>query len=226
MIDIKFINIENINKNNYQLLKNMVSEEKRKQASRFYFINDAKRCICGELLLKYSLLEVYDELIDIEISYNKFGKPYISNKKNFFYNISHSGKWVVLAYGDTEIGIDIEEIKDGREEIADSFFTDEEKSFIYKATGRERSKRFTKVWTLKESYIKYLGTGLSTRLNSFTIPNLNGTSLVYNGVFQKKLKLKSYYFDKEYYFSICSTKDVFIAEEVELANLLRVINEA
>ena len=37
-----------------------------------------------------------------------------------------------------------------------------------------KTERFSQIWTLKESYIKYLGMGLSKDLNSFSIDALNG----------------------------------------------------
>lgn len=71
------------------------------------------------------------------------------------------------------IGCDIERIRpysDRTEGIIDRFFHREEASYI--ASGQndtERAGAFTKIWTLKESYIKALGTGLSEGMETFGI---------------------------------------------------------
>ncbi len=226
MLVINCINITDINNDNYQLLRNAVSEERRIRADRFHFINDSKRSVCAELLLQYSLFQAVGRLVKRVIVYNEFGKPFMNHMYGFSYNLSHSGKWVAIAYGSTEVGIDIEEIQTGKEDIADKLFTEEEKSFIYTVTGKERTKRFTQIWTLKESYIKYLGTGLSTRLNSFSVNALDGVVTNQNGKIQKKLRLKSYLFDTDYYLSVCSMEEEVILHEIRLEDLIQLINRS
>ena len=75
----------------------------------------------------------------------------------------------------------------------------------------ERAKRFTQIWALKESYLKYLGTGISTSLNWFSVDSLQGIVTNQKGEIQEGLKLKSFLFDSDYYLSVCS-----IEEEIEL----------
>lgn len=226
MLVINCINITDIINENYQLLRNAVSEERRIRADCFHFINDSKRSVCAELLLQYSLFQAVGKLVKMPIFYNEFGKPFINHMYGFSYNLSHSGKWVVIAYGSTEVGIDIEEIQTGKEDIADKFFTEEEKSFIYTVTGSERTKRFTQIWTIKESYIKYLGTGLSTRLDSFSVNVLDGVVTSQNGKIQKELRLKSYLFDTDYYLSVCSMEEEVIINEIKLEDLIQLINRS
>lgn len=226
MLVINSINISDINKENYQLLRNAVSEERRMRADRFHFINDSKRSICAELLLQYSLFQSVGQLVEIDVIYNKFGKPYMNHMNSFSYNLSHSGNWVVIAYGNSEVGIDIEEIQPGKEDIADKFFTVEEKNYIYAAAGKERTKRFTQIWTLKESYIKFLGTGLSTRLDSFYVDALKGVVTNKNGEIQKNLRLKSYLFDEDYYLSVCSMEEEVNVHKIKLRNLIEFIDRS
>lgn len=221
---INCINIMDINNDNYQLLRNTVSEERRIRADRFHFINDSKRSVCAELLLQYNLFQSVGRLVEMDIGYNEFGKPFMNHMNGFSYNISHSGKWVAIAYGSNEVGIDIEKFQTGKENIANKFFTEEEISFIHAVTGKERTKRFTQIWTLKESYIKYLGTGLSTRLNSFSINALDGVVTNKNGEIQKELILKSYLFDTDYYLSVCSVEEKITIHEIKLEDLIQFIN--
>lgn len=74
------------------------------------------------------------------ITYNKYGKPYL---KNFYFNISHSGRWVVLACANEDVGIDIEKIQE--EIVVESFFSEEERRYINEVNDGEKRERFTQV---------------------------------------------------------------------------------
>lgn len=85
-----------------------------------------------------------------------------------YFNISHSGKYVVCAVGDSEMGIDVQKEVMLKEEellqLCNRFFTEFE--FRSLQSSKNRIDYFHKLWTLKESYIKYLGTGMYCRLNT------------------------------------------------------------
>lgn len=207
MLVVNCFDITNISDADYIVLKNAVSDERRIKAERFHFIDDAKRSIIAELILRYSLYQAGLHMTELNIGYNKFGKPYLKDADRFRYNLSHSGKWVVIAYGSNEVGIDVEKVGTGNENIADRFFTGQERQFIIRGSGKERAERFTQIWTLKESFIKYLGTGLSTDLRSFTVDLMHGTVKDQNGEVYGNLRLKCFPFDKEYFISVCSTEE-------------------
>ena len=219
MLIINCVNITTLDAVAYRLFRNEISEERRRKADLFRFIDDSKRCVCAELLLRYSLFQAVGRLDEPEIVFNEFGKPYLNHIKGFSYNLSHSGKWVVIAYGRTEIGIDIEKIQTVEENIFDRYFTEEEINYIRTTVEKEHKKRFTQIWTLKESYIKYLGTGLSTELHSFSVNALEGVVRDQADGNPKGLKLKSYLFDTDYYLSVCSIEEEVRISEVTLKDL-------
>lgn len=41
-------------------------------------------------------------MVEMDIGYNEFGKPFMNHMNGFSYNLSHSGKWVAIAYGSSE----------------------------------------------------------------------------------------------------------------------------
>lgn len=81
---INCLNISQVSISNYELFRNKVSEERRRKAERFYFKFDAYRSVCAELLLQYSLFEITNQYVEINLKYNKYGKPSIKNINNFF----------------------------------------------------------------------------------------------------------------------------------------------
>jgi len=224
MLTINYIDIANIDESIYHFLKKTVSYERQKKAAQFRYFDDAKRCIFAELLLKYSFFEKNGLSQDIELGYNEFGKPFINGSggqnEGFLYNISHSGKWVVIAYGDVPVGVDIEQICDTVEDLPIEAFTEEEKDYIGAVIDEERARRFTQTWTLKESYVKYIGTGLSTDLNSFSI--LIGDMIKVKGQdgIQENLELGCQLFEADYYLSICSTQKEWLLNEIKLIDLV------
>ena len=107
-------------------------------------------------------------------STNSFGKPGIANgiANPVRFNLSHSGDYIVMAVtSDAKVGVDIEQIKLNarRLNIADNFFSEPEKIWIFEATDEAKIMRFYQLWTLKEAFMKALGVGLAIPLDSFAI---------------------------------------------------------
>ncbi len=98
---------------------------------------------------------------DAEFIYGKHGKPYLRNYSGIFFNISHSGKYVMCAAGDVEVGVDIQEHIPGRRHIAKRFFTEYEYQRIENICEPEKAdKMFFDMWSFKESWVKAVGEGI------------------------------------------------------------------
>ncbi|WP_159459734.1 4'-phosphopantetheinyl transferase family protein [Scatolibacter rhodanostii] len=93
-----------------------------------------------------------------QIRKNEHGKPYFLHLP-IQYNISHCEGAVCCAVGKREIGIDIERADRESRLIWDKVCDETERQDIENAGNKD--KRFMQYWTLKESYVKYLGKGLS-----------------------------------------------------------------
>lgn len=113
------------------------------------------------------------EIIPLHFAYGKNGKPYLDDYPAIFFNISHSGNVVCCALSDKEIGIDIQKHTEVKTNLAERFFTKEECRQLQEAvhTQGEGSYQelFFRMWSIKESYIKYTGLGMKQGLNTFYI---------------------------------------------------------
>ncbi len=98
-----------------------------------------------------------------EIVKGQHGKPYLKEIENFCFNISHSGEISVLALSDSEVGVDAEKIKKADLRIAKRCFLQNEAEYILR---EDSDNRFFEIWTRKEAYLKYKGTGISGGLQS------------------------------------------------------------
>jgi len=159
-----------IHSEQYQQMLSYISEDQRLRMGKFRFESDKKRMLYGSVMSRYFVgekMEKPGETVEFEL--NSFGKPYVKETPLIQFNVSHSGEWVVCAVGDHEIGVDIEQIKPIDTKIAQKFFTQTEYQTITFTQEEARLKAFYRLWTMKESYIKYIGQGLSIQLDSFEI---------------------------------------------------------
>lgn len=83
------------------------------------------------------------------------------------YNLSHSGDYVMCAVSDKKVGCDIEKIKEAPIKVATRFFCQGEVDYLSKVT--ETDYEFFRIWTIKESYMKMDGRGLSMGLKNFEV---------------------------------------------------------
>ncbi|MBQ9610760.1 MAG: 4'-phosphopantetheinyl transferase superfamily protein [Lachnospiraceae bacterium] len=164
-------------KDNYDILLESLYPQRKEAVLGF----NNKKAAYTSLSAGIVLMEAYKRVYgvngqNIVIEKGEYGKPYIVRKKEFKFNISHSGDYAVIAYSTDEevssLGIDIERVrsKDSDMMVAHRFFTKDEIEYI--SNGLECSDedvRFYKIWTMKEAYIKMTGKGLSTRLDSFSV---------------------------------------------------------
>ncbi|MBL1224604.1 4'-phosphopantetheinyl transferase family protein [Enterococcus sp. BWR-S5] len=165
---------------NYADYYPLLEQERLLRIQHLQFEKDRIVCAVSGLLLQYVARCCYQmnkkEAILIN---NAQGKPQFLDAP-FHFNISHSGDWLLCAWSDTPIGIDVEktEIIFDYLDIAKHFFHPEEHRKIQDLRKHKQLPYFYKIWTAKESYVKYLGKGLSCPLSSFSIEEKNeGLSL-------------------------------------------------
>lgn len=179
-------------------LSKYISEERLHKLNKYLHKEDKVRSILAELLLKYALKE--DNKNFVQPSINEFGKPYIDG---VHFSISHSGNMVVLGYGDSEIGVDIELVQ-GNVEMIDSIFTSYENQFVFCGANEEIQERFVQMWTMKESLLKMMGVGLGTDLREYEVVQKGSIfgAKIHNR--DTKINIISQKLEEDYYLALCS----------------------
>ena len=196
-------------------LLQLISKENREKCYRFKFKEDALRTLYGELMVRHFLCQKFSfKNEEIELLKSDEGKPYIEGHPIHF-NISHAGDFVVCAFSEQAVGIDIEQIKEIELEIGRRFFCPSEYADLLAQKTTDQLDYFFTLWTLKESYMKWLGTGMSIPLDSFCFKITNaGISCLddYRAVtsFFKQFPIEGYKL------SICSMIDDFPDQIKEL----------
>lgn len=200
---------EKIEDEQYDFLLSIVSYQKLKRIKQFRFIEDAKRTLYGEAMVRYLICNYLNlQNKDLNFGSNQYGKPFLYNNSRFFFNISHSANWVVCAISVKEVGIDIEQIVPIDLSIAKHFFCEKEYSYIMSATDYAiQLERFYNLWTIKESYVKHIGQGLNIPLNSFCVYKREGEfKILFNelGNMQQDIFFSQFDLEHNYKLSVCS----------------------
>lgn len=200
----------------YENFLDLISEQRQQNISKKLFDKDKISSLFSELLL-FKVLKDYYYLnpSDLIIKKTKYNKPYLANIDNVHYNISHSGDWVVCAVSPVPVGVDIEKIVDIDFSLISKYYSTKEIHEFKKVPKQHKLACFYNLWTLKESYIKAVGMGLSIPLDSFSIIKESNS---FKLVSQNKVNynFKQYEIDAEYKLSVCSINNAFSLKAIVL----------
>ena len=109
------------------------------------------------------------------------GKP---ECEGVYFNLSHSGDMVLCVVSDIPVGCDIEKVTDTPLEVANRYFSERERRYIDEAQNiPEVNRRFFRLWTMKESYLKMTGEGMNLSPERIEI-DLNALTVLRDGVLQ------------------------------------------
>jgi len=194
MITIKYFNLKTLDSSQVDKLYSNCPEKFKQEVSRFRLEEDRLH-----RLIAREIVQSHFQNLDINLSIDSWlrsanGKPFL--KKGPFFNISHSGNYVVVAFNQSaEIGIDIEHKIELDIEPLTFFLHPTEIEFIKNATNKVEA--FYYVWTRKEAYLKALGTGI--------IEGISHTSVLDDILINKETSwiLKTLEIDSEYSATVC-----------------------
>lgn len=146
----------------------------------------------------------------IQLLQGKNKKPFLQNQSSFnlHYNLSHSGKWILIAFDECEIGVDIEEVKQSFNytDILQTCLTIEEKTFVTESS--EPLQNFFSLWTRKEALLKATGLGITDDLKYISC--LEGENKVRSTIIEsdKEWAIKTFQVSNDYIASIaCSSNN-------------------
>ncbi|WP_255289278.1 4'-phosphopantetheinyl transferase family protein [Bacillus cereus] len=208
----------------------LVSYEKRKKINCLLHSQAAYRTLIADVMIRFIICKKYKINNEkIEFKYNRYGKPFFSEINDFHFNLSHSGNWITCIVDNDIVGIDIEKVFSlDFLSISEGFFSKEEYQDFLLICPKDRQNYFFDLWTLKESYLKALGTGLNVPLNSFSIKKKSDRdiSIIKSNTVQKFF-FRQYFVQEGYKLSVCATNNNFprkiiFKNLIEMQKVLRV----
>lgn len=170
------VDMDYIHANYDELFASLYEQRQEKVASLRFEKTKYISLMAGLLMQTILAADLGIEAKELELSFNENGKPYLKEYPEYFFNLSHSGEYVVFACSDCPLGVDIEKIKGERktvsnERVARRCFCAKEQAYIQNGNPDDFAvaERFYRIWTMKESYLKCKGCGISVPLNSFCV---------------------------------------------------------
>ena len=153
-----------------------LSPDEAAAAARFYRQADRQRYVTQHGLLRLLLKWRLQSSLEAVYTYNVNKKPYLANSEytgQCFFNLSHSSGNLLIAIGNCEMGVDIEQVNVSFNfsDIISNYFSIPEIAFINNAADAHRA--FFLLWTRKEALLKAGGWGIDDDLPA--IPALDGT---------------------------------------------------
>lgn len=155
--------------------RQLLSPDERNKQQRFYFSEHRHQYLVAHALVRTTLSRyaaVHPR--DLEFVCNDYGKPEVVVRgmvSPLRFNLSHTDGLIACAVIlENDIGVDVEKVHRAGIDLAhaDRFFSPKEMAEFQPVPEERKRERFFEYWTLKESYIKARGMGLSIPLDRFS----------------------------------------------------------
>ena len=157
--------------------------DERTRATTYHFERDAQAFMAGRYLQR-SVLSLYTAvpIADLNIVAGLHGKPALAGKHDkIAFNLSNTEGFAALAISreSAALGIDVEALATVIEpETSSLFCSAAESGMLSVLQGGARRSQLLSYWTLKESYLKATGTGLTAAPEQLNIRLDRGTNAI------------------------------------------------
>ncbi|WP_345326698.1 4'-phosphopantetheinyl transferase family protein [Novipirellula rosea] len=161
-----------------------LDESECERADRFRVMTSRNQHIVGRGMARHLLGQSAGSAKvspkSIEFCCLQHGKPAVKSPAEIStpFNIAHTDGLVLCGIGHAKhqlLGVDVERLERRTDpELATRYFSTPEIEYVHSFSDATRRKlAFLKVWTLKEAFIKAIGTGLNTPLSDFAFENID-----------------------------------------------------
>lgn len=156
----------------FRAYESLLSDAERERLGRFRFERHRHEYLLTRALVRTTLSHYLPvQPADWRFSHNAYGKPETDPPCGLRFNLSNSPGLVacVVSCGG-EVGVDVEPWQRAGDilGLAEEVFSPQELAGIRRLAGQPQEDRGLSLWTLKESYVKARGMGLSLPLREFS----------------------------------------------------------
>lgn len=153
---------------------NYVSKRRREQVDKIRPRDSKERSLAAGILFEYacSINNIPHECRSWVLSAS--GKPSFADGNGRYFNLSHSGKRAMCAFASAPVGCDVEQTGRFNEKFIRRFFAGDEILYLQGVAPQNLNDECTRIWTLRESYMKCDGRGISMDPSSFSVVDKEG----------------------------------------------------
>lgn len=205
-------------KEDYRPYLGAISQDRQERIELLRHNSDRLRSVCGELLVRKYFSELPGMSHQaVRFTTGPYGKPYAANLPDVHFTVSHAGRWVVAAFAGLPVGIDVEQVQLPIDPAVPNLVMSAAELLEYvRLRDEEKGAYFYRVWTLKESFVKALGAGLSMDPATIT---LAADACMVNGN-RISARFMEYDLDENYRTAVCVLGDApipAVAEQLEMS---------
>lgn len=142
-----------------------ISVQRREQALRYRHELGRRQSVLAYVLLKKALRETYGIDENPLFTYGEHGQPLLADYPDIHLSLSHCRQAVVCAVSDHPVGVDVEDLGRYKESLARYAMNEAERAEIA-AAADGCDVAFTRLWTMKEAFLKSSGRGLTDHLKT------------------------------------------------------------
>ena len=199
----------------YRRAYDAAAPQKREALDRIRVTRERCLSLCGALLLQKALRDVGAEPPLFACGEN--GKPFLKNSPGLHFNISHSGDFAVCVLSDAPVGCDVETIRPVRDAVAERCFSAEENAALAAQDGAAAKETlFFRYWTLKESFLKAVGCGITVPLSSVSFDLSGDAPAVRQSISDGRFFFREYGDLPGYRAALCKTAEIQIEPVIKL----------
>jgi 4'-phosphopantetheinyl transferase len=171
----------------YQLdqMLELLNTDERARSARFRRHEDRRTFITAHALTRLALSRHHPAISPSERTFEigPWGRPQPTNPDigKLQVNLSHTSEMAAVVVADAiEIGVDVEYVTpdDWIYETINTVLSTDESTSLLRLDEESRRERFFLYWTLKESYIKARGMGISLPLTKISFAGSNSEGVV------------------------------------------------
>lgn len=150
----------------------VLSNGELERAARIKHDHGRRDFLAAHLLLRWALSQIAPvAMSDWRYEAEPFGKPSIAapaEHRGIEFSLTHTRGFVAVVTAPCPVGVDAEWFHRRTDpSLADRLFAQQEVDDLHSREGDDRRMRFFEYWTLKESFVKATGAGLSQPLEQF-----------------------------------------------------------
>ena len=182
---------------------------------------DRLRSLAAGILLSYGLRKNGIDLDACRLVAGVHGKPQGAGCEGLHFNLSHTGNYAVAVFSDAPVGIDIEHRRTLKQSLLDKCCIEDEQAWIKGQPDKEMA--FVRLWTAKESYVKWSGEGITFPLENIAVqrkeddiasyPKKDGIALYREGILQP-VSFTEYDEIPDYHICVCTESEKENAAEI------------
>lgn len=155
----------------------LLQSREQQRAARFRQTADRNRYILGRGLFRVMAGRITGKAPQsVSIIAAQTGKPILSDAPNWHFSVSHTGDWVLLAVGQTPLGVDVEFVNPRFiiDDLIPTVLSAAEQRALIESPDSHLF--FYECWTRKEALVKATGEGVTD--DFINIPALEGEHIV------------------------------------------------